>query len=210
MDNVIAVIFKNESDGYQLITELRNAPRAEQAVIIQMALVKRDESGINVCDSYDGIAGSAGGTVIGGLTGGLVGILGGPIGVLLMGSAGMLTGSLVDLGGSTAGIAMIETVADKLAEGDVALIILAEEEDEAYLDEKISKFPAEIVRFDAASVSEEVEEATLMQMEMSRQARMQLRKTLREDTRERLKERREERKAELEADFEEYKKNLDL
>lgn len=210
MENVIAVIFKNESDGYQLITELRHEPKTEQALITQMALVKRDDSGIKVCDGYDGIAASPSGMAIGGLIGGIVGILGGPVGVLLMGSAGMLTGSMVNMGESTTGIAMIETVADKLVDGDVALIILADEDDESYLDEKIGRFPGEIVRFNSDDVEEEVEEATLMQIEMSRQARRQLRETKREDIKERLRERRAERKAEYEADFEEFKKNLDV
>ena len=210
MKNVISVIFENESDGYQLITELRKDPIAEQAAILQMGLVKCDESGLTVCDAYDGIAGSGSGTVIGGLTGGLIGILGGPIGVLLMGSAGMLSGRMVELGGSATGAAMLEMVADKLSEGDLALIILAAEEDESYLDEKISKFPAEILRYDAAAVAEELDEAMLMQQEMARQARYQLRQTRREDLRDRLRERREEREAELEKDFEEYKANLDL
>ena len=210
MQNVISAIFKNESDGYQLITELRQNPVSDQAVIVQMALVKREEAGLKLCDQYDGIAKTAGGTAIGGLTGALVGILGGPLGVLLMGAYGALAGSMVDLGGSVAGEAMLETVASKLLEGEAALVILAEEEDEAYLDEKIGKFDAEILRFDALAVADEVDEAVEIQEEMNRQARQKLRQTKKEEHKEHIKERHEKRKAELEADFEEYKKNMNL
>ena len=210
MENVIAVVFKNESDGCQMITELRNAPKAEQAAILQMGLVKCDESGLKLCDGFDGIAGSATATAIGGLTGAFLGILGGPIGVLLMGATGAMAGSMVDMGGSTANAAMLEIVADKLSAGDVALVVLAEEEDEAYLDEKFSKFPAEIVRFNAADVAEELEEAALLQREMERQARYQLRQTRKADLKAALKAKRQEREAELEKNFEEYKANLNL
>ena len=41
MENVIAVVFKNESDGCQMITELRNAPKAEQAAILQREMERQ-------------------------------------------------------------------------------------------------------------------------------------------------------------------------
>ena len=210
MQNIISVIFDNESDGYQMITELRQEPVAEQAAIMQMVLVKCDKDGLTVCDRYDGIARSAEGTVIGGLTGSLIGILGGPLGVLFMGTSGALMGKMADVGGAAAGEALLETVAAKLVEGDAALIILAEEEDETYLDEKISKFPAEILRYDALEIAYEVDEAIKIQSEMSRLARLQLRESKKAEKRALLQEKHEARKAELEADFEEYKKNLQL
>ena len=49
--------------------------------------------------------------------------------------------------------AMIEKVAGKLIEGENALIILAEENDEADLDGRLSKYDAEIARFDAAVIA---------------------------------------------------------
>ena len=52
-----------------MITELRNAPKAEQATILQMGLVKCDESGVKLCDGYDAISGSATAATIGGLMG---------------------------------------------------------------------------------------------------------------------------------------------
>ena len=118
MQNIITVIFENESEGYQLITELRNAPVTEEASILQMALVKCDKSGLELLDRYDGIAASSEGTVLGGLTGALLGVLGGPIGMLLMGTTGALAGTMASTGGAVAGAAMLETVAGKLIEGE--------------------------------------------------------------------------------------------
>ena len=207
MQNIISAIFKNESDGYQMITELRQAPVSEQAAIIQMVLVKCDKKGLVLCDRYDGIAGSAEGTAIGGIVGSLIGILGGPLGVLLMGTSGAMMGSMADMTESVTGEALMETVASKIYEGESALVILADEEDEAYLDAKLNKFPAEILRYDALDVAGEVDEAIKIQTEMDRQARLQLRQKKEKEYNEYIEKKREERKAELEANFEEYKKN---
>lgn len=206
MQNVITAIFENESEGYQMITELRNAPVTEKAAILQMALVKCDENGLELCDRYEGIATGAG-TMVGGLTGSLIGILGGPLGVLLMGTTGMMAGSMADAGGALSGEALMETVAGKLYKGEVGLIILAEEEDESYIDGVLSKVPVEILRYDALDIAEEVDEAIQIQEEMDRQARMKLRQDRKTAREEEWKKEREERKAELEADFEEFKKN---
>lgn len=210
MQNIITAIFQNESEGYQMITELSHAPVTEQAAILQMALVKCDEKGLELCDRYEGIATSGTNTLIGGLTGSLLGILGGPLGVLFMGTAGAMTGTMVDGGEAVAGEALMETVASKLYEGEVGLIILADEEDESYLDGILSKVPVEILRYDALDIADEVDEAVEIQNEMNRQARMQLRQSKKEAEKEKLQKKREARQAELEANFEEFKKNYNL
>lgn len=210
MQNIITAIYRNESEGYQMITELRQAPVTEQATILQMALVKSEASGLKLCDGYDGIAMNADGAAIGGMVGALVGILGGPLGVLLLGANGAMIGSMTDITESVAGEALLETVANKLYEGEAGLVLLVEEKDEAYLDAKLNKFPCEIMRHDALDVADEVDEAIKIQTEMDRQARMQLREMKKEENRAQLEAKREARKAELEANFEEYKKNYSL
>jgi uncharacterized membrane protein len=206
MKNIIAAIFRNESDGYRMITELKASPTSTQATIAQMALVKKEGGGFKVVDRYDGISANAEATVAGGLIGALIGVLGGPLGILLLGATGALAGSMVDTGDSIYGQAMLETVATKLVAGEAALILLADENDEAYLDSVLNKFPVEILRYDAVSVADELEEAANMEQEMSRQARQKLRDNKREERQ----KRREQKKAEMEQEFEEYKKNLDI
>ena len=210
MHNIITAVFQNESEGYQMITELRNAPVTEQAAILQMMLVKCDEKGLELCDRYEGIATVGKGSLIGGLTGSMIGILGGPLGVLLMGTAGAMTGTMVDTGEAVAGEVLMETVAGKLYKGEVGLIILADEEDESYLDGILSKFPVEILRYDALDIAEEVDEAIKIQDEKDRQALMRLRQRKKEAEEKEWQEKREAWKAELEANFEEFKKNYNL
>ena len=86
-------------------------------------------------------------------------------------------------------------------DGDIAIIAMAFEEDEAILDEKLGKFQTTIARFDAAAVAAEVEEARQLEAEMARQAR----KELRDEKKAERKEKRAEKKAKLSADWEGFK-----
>lgn len=201
MQNILAALFEIESEGFQALTTLSKSPVTDKATILQMALVKREAQTITVCDSFNSGIRTNDDTLLGGLLGGLLGVLGGPIGVLLMGSYGALAGSVVDAGDSLEDTSLMEAVAGKLQEGTVALIALVDEEDEAVLDDKLSSFKAEILRFDAAAIAEQVEEAQQMQREMARQARMQLRESRKADFQKKV----EEKRAKLSADFAEFK-----
>lgn len=204
MQNVIAVICKIESEGYQIMSELSQNPVTDQTAIMQMMLVKRENNAFNVCDSFDSGVTTLDDTMVGGIIGSLVGILGGPIGVLFMGSYGALLGSTFDAEDALMETALIEKVAEKMIEGEVALVMLAEEEDEADLDARLQKFDVEIARFDAAVVAEEVEEAIRVEKEMNRLARKELRETKKADFQGKVEARREK----IRADFARVKDSL--
>lgn len=201
MQNIIAAKFEVESEGYQAITNLTKNPVTDHYGILDMALVKRVDGTLKVLDAFNSGVHTSDDTWHGGLIGGMIGILGGPIGVLLCGSAGALTGSIIDTKDAEASASLIETVAGKMQENDVVLIILAEEEKEADLDAKLGEYKTEILRFDAAVIAEEVEEAQKMQKEMERQARQQLRETRRGEHKQKV----EEKRAKIAADFESFK-----
>lgn len=208
MQNILAAVFEVESEGYQAITTLGREPVAEKAAILQMALIKRDGQGISVCDSFDSGVRTSDDTLIGGLVGSMLGILGGPIGMLLMGSYGALAGSVVDAADAVSGGSLIEAVANKIQEGTVALVALVDEDDESVLDSRLSGYRAEILRFDAAVIAGQVEEAQKMQREMQRQAREQLRSEKKADFQKMV----EEKKAKLNEEFiafkEKFKKQM--
>lgn len=201
MQNIIEARFKVESEGYQAITTLGRTPVTEKSAILEMALVKLENGKIIVHDTFNSGARTTDDTARGGLIGGLIGILGGPIGVLLGSSTGVFAGSLVDADDAKNSMSMIETVAGKMVDGDTALIILAEEEDEADLDARLGAYKTEIIRFDAAVIADEVEEAEKMQKEMERMARVQLRATKKEEHKKNI----EEKRAKIAADFEVFK-----
>lgn len=206
MQNIIAVNFKVESEGYQAITALSRTPVREHAAILEMALVKKTDGNLTVCDGFSSGVHTTDDTVRGGFIGSMIGILGGPIGVLLGGSTGMLAGNLVDADDAKNTASLIETVAAKMIDGEVSLIILAEEEDESELDIFMKDFQVEIIRFDAAVIAAEVEEAQEMQKEMERQARIKLRETKKEEHKSKIEENRKKLAADIEAFKAKFKK----
>lgn len=201
MQNILAALFEKESEGFQAITELRQNPVADKYAILQMGLVKREGDKIRILDSFDSGKHEGEGAALGGLLGGLVGILGGPIGVLMMGSYGALIGGTAGALDSWDDAALLEMVASKMVDGEVALIALTDEEDESALDQCFSKFTVEIARYDAAAIAEEVDELEDRQAEDARLAVRELRQA-------RLKGyqgKAEEAKEKIEADFQKLK-----
>ena len=199
--NVIVSIFEVESEAFQALTELKQAPAGEKSLLAEAVLVKKENSGLKVLDSFDTGANTADDTLIGGLAGSLCGILAGPIGVLLMGSYGALIGSMMDTDDALNNASMIEQIAGKLQDNEVAIVGLAAEEDESVLDGKLRKFKTTIMRYDAAVVAAEVDEAQQMAAEMARQARIDLRNEKKAARKEKIAEKREK----LAADFEAFK-----
>lgn len=199
MQNILAAVFEVESEGYQAITTLKDMPTGENYAILQMALVKRDGNNITVCDKFDSGVNTCDDTLAGGLLGGLIGILGGPMGVLLGGSVGMLTGAIFDSTDGMGGAALIEKVADKLADGENALIAVVDENNEGALDAKLGKYKATIARFDAAVVAEEIEEAMELQEQMQREAKLRLRAEKKAERKQKIADRREKIKSDFAA-----------
>ena len=131
MQNIIVASFEVESEGYQAITTLRQFPGEEKSMISQAVLVKKEDGAIKSLDGFDTGAETLNDTLKGGLIGTAVGILGGPIGMLLGGSIGYMTGANLDVIDAIDNASLLEQIAGKLQDGQVALIVLADEEREA-------------------------------------------------------------------------------
>ena len=97
--------------------------------------------------------------------------------------------------------AIIEQIAGKMMDGEIAIIGLASEDDESILDNRLGKFKVIIARFDAAVVAAEVEEAEKIEKELARQAR----KELRDEKKAARKEKTSEKREKLSADFAAFK-----
>lgn len=204
MQNIIATVFDVESEGFQAITTLRNRALTENYAIMEMALVKKIGNTLSICDSFISEVLTSDDTINGGFIGSLIGVIGGPIGVLLGGSAGALTGSLIDTKDAERNASMLEMVAGKLGDREISLIMLADEADERSLDLELDRYKATIIRFDAATIAVEVEEAQKMQKELERQARVRLCEQKKEEHKQEI----ESQRAKLAADFEGLKSRL--
>lgn len=202
--NVVVGIFEVESEAYQAITELKQYKQEEKSFLTQAILVKKADEKLTALDGFDTGADTLDDTAVGGLVGGLMGIVGGPIGVLLMGSYGAMVGSILDAGDAIDDASLIEQIAQKLVDNEVAIIALANEEDEAILDKELNKFKTTVMRYDAAVVATEVDEAQKMAAEMARQARQELRKQKKDEFESKIADKR----AQIASDFQTFKDNL--
>ena len=174
-ENLVLVNYKVESEAYQALSELKRDTANANYTISQAAIVKRENGQLNTMDGFINGKDANDDTVTGSLIGGLVGILGGPIGILLGGSVGMLVGGAVDAGGIVKDASLLEKAGDSIAEGETAIILLAQEEYETALTAKLNDFDVTITRFDAAEVAAEVEHAREVERQMAKETREKLR-----------------------------------
>ena len=167
--------YKVESEAYQALSELKRDTANANYTISQAMIVKRENGKLNVMDGFVNGITTGDDTWMGGMLGGLIGILGGPIGVLLGGSVGMLVGGAVDAGEMVGDTSLLEKAGDSIADGETAIILLAQEEYETALTAKLNNFEVTITRFDAAEVAAEVEHAREVEKQMAKEAREKMR-----------------------------------
>ena len=174
-ENVVLANYKVESEAYQALSELKRDTANANYTISQAMIVKRENGKLNVMDGFVNCMTTGDDTWTGGLLGGLIGILGGPIGVLLGGSVGMLVGGAVDAGEMADDTSLLEKAGDSIADGETAVILLAQEEYETALTAKLNDFDVSITRLDAAEVAVEVEHAKEVERQMAKETREKLR-----------------------------------
>ena len=174
-ENVVLANYKVESEAYQALSELKRDTANANYTISQAMIVKRENGKLNVMDGFVNGITTGDDTWMGGMLGGLIGILGGPIGVLLGGSVGMLVGGAVDAGEMVGDTSLLEKAGDSIADGETAIILLAQEEYETALTAKLNDFDVSITRLDAAEVAAEVEHAKEAERQMAKETREKLR-----------------------------------
>lgn len=155
-ENVIVAIFNVPSEAYQAFSELKAHTQTVDSLIAQAVLVKKENGLLIPAESTDFTADSTEGAWTGGLIGAWLGMLGGPVGVLLGGSFGALIGSDAGAAQTVGEACLLENAAQKLDDGSTALVILAQEADEAALDQFFARFRTVVLRRDAAAVQQEV------------------------------------------------------
>ncbi len=174
-ENLVLVDYKVESEAYQALSGLRRESRTSNYTISEAMIVKKENDRLNVMDSFINSESAGDDTVAGGLIGSLIGVLGGPLGILLGGSMGMLIGGAVDAGDMAGNASLIEKAGDSILDGETAVILLVQEENETALTAKLNEFQVSIIRFDAAEVAAEIEHAQQVERQMAREAREKLR-----------------------------------
>ena len=139
MYNIAAVEFANESAARLALKGLSETPKINGTTIYQIALVKRQNGELKLCDNFTSDYLTDSDTVKGGLIGGLIGLLRGGIGMMLE---------------------LIAQVAERMEEGDMGLLMTVNETDESILDHMLLKYNNKnVYRFDAEAIAKEAEAA---------------------------------------------------
>lgn len=204
MENVIMVTFDVESQAYQAFSQLKNDSVNSAYSILQMAVIKEEGGKITAKDSFDSGIDSTDDTWKGGLIGGLVGILGGPFGVLLGASFGLLAGSIMDSNDVADNSSMLLYSSKELKDGKTAIIALVQETDEKAFDLRLQSYDCTITRWDAAEIADDVEQAEQEQKQLAKEAREKVRAQKKAD---REKAREEKRQA-IRKKFDDMKQNV--
>ena len=189
MDNVVVSIFAVESEAFQAFTELRQMPLGEGYTVIEAGLLK-SEDGIVTLEDFFGARAADAGETKGIIIGALAGLLGGPIGVLLGATYGGLVGTTVDTAKATDNLTAIEVIANKLCDGETAIVVLVQEEEPAF-DAAFAKYRTITLRYDAADIVDDVDRMYEVQADIANQVVQELRA----DRKAERAERRAERKA---------------
>jgi len=181
--NVIAVAFAEDVNAYAALSKLKELDSQDQIEMHEALVAQRAADGtITVKDRVgsDELVGTAGG----GLTGLLVGILGGPLGVLIGGSTGLLVGSLFDLDRADE----IETALGQLsksveAERTAVLAVVTEPSPEV-IDAAMADFDGTVLRRSVYEVEAEVAAIEKAERKAAIEAERELIRSRRDEDRE--------------------------
>ena len=91
------------------------------------------------------------------LIGSLVGVLAGPLGVLFGGTIGSLIGDSMDDRELDDKAALLEKASECLIDGETAVLLTVQEENETALAAKLKDFRISITRMDASEIAAEIE-----------------------------------------------------
>ena len=203
-NNVVITIFDVESEAFQAFNELCGATYGDGYDVYEAGLIKVEGNSVKLLDGFS-FAPADTSTSTGIIVGSFVGILGGPIGVLLGAQAGALAGGAVDAARALDTASVVAVVANKIYEGETAIIALVSEEEPAF-DAVFAKYGTTIIRYDAADIADDVDRLYELEDELGNQIVQQLRAERKEEVKAELADRRAERRASFDARLEAHDK----
>jgi uncharacterized membrane protein len=196
MDNVVVIRFTEPSKAYQALSVLEACAADGRIGLESAAVVERTADGrLHLPESTDsvGLAGMAGGSVIGML----LGVIGGPLGVLLGMGTGALVGGLADIDRADTTEDAVATLARAIAPGSTAVIASVVEPAVEVLDGEMAALGGEVTRRPVGAVIDEVEAAEDAADSAAKDARRALRARRKAELRASVEERRQQVKEKL-------------
>ncbi len=144
MEKMLVVVFDSEDQVNKGADALKDLDREGTISVYSGAIIKKNQDGtVTALDAQEEWPVRAvGGTAIGSL----IGLLGGPVGVVLGASTGLLVGAFSDLYRSGVNINFLDDVSGMLTPGKYALLADISEEYIAPLDTKMESIGGEVYR----------------------------------------------------------------
>ena len=175
--NVLVVTFgedaENDKNAYQALTDLKQLDSQHQIDVAGGAVVSRDLDGRVDVKSDVGDAPYAG-TATGGMIGLLVGIIGGPLGMLIGGGAGVLFGSLLDIGDVESTESVLGDISQDVRPNRTAVLAQVTEQSPEVVDTAMARLGGHVMRRSVADVEDEIAAAEQAQRKAQHEARKEL------------------------------------
>ena len=184
-NNVISASFDPDTNAYAALTALKELDAQGRLSLEAAAVVERGDDGtIAVKDRAGAVhyAGAASGSLIG-LQ---IGIIGGPLGILIGGTYGLMLGSLADLEQDDDTDSVLSRIARSIRPGHTALLAQVTELSPEVADTAMARLGGTVLRRPVAEVEAEIAAAEEAQREAKRQATMELLRGRRERSKEQV------------------------
>ncbi len=183
--NVISVSFDPDTNAYAAFTKLNELGSQGQMKVEAAAVIERGDDGqIVVKDSVGSgeFAGAAGGGVLGFM----IGIIGGPLGVLVGSTYGLLAGSLIDLGEAEQSESALAQMSASVKPGHTAIVAQVTEQSPEVVDTAMERLGGSVLRRSTDDVEAEIAAAEKAQREAKREATEELLRGRRDRTKDQI------------------------
>ncbi len=153
MDKVIVVVFQDEKQAYEGSRVMRELNREGSISLFAHAVVSKDAAGTLSVKQKPDVGFS--GTLYGFLTGGIIGLLGGPVGLAVGSGTGTLMGAALDVARYGVDSDFIDEVSESLQPKAAAVIAEVDEEWQTPLDTRMEAIGGRVFRRNRLDIEDE-------------------------------------------------------
>jgi uncharacterized membrane protein len=178
--SVIAVSFEDDRNAYKALTLIEELDSQRRVHVQEAVVAVRGEDGQVVAEDSADSSSDMPATAGGGLTGLLLGVIGGPIGMLLGGTYGLFVGSMVDLYDAGEAESTLGAISGSVKLGHPALLAVVDEPGPAILDAAMADLGGTVVRRPVADVEAEIAAAEDAERKAEYEARKEMDRARRE------------------------------
>lgn len=175
MENVVAVVFTDESKAYRALATLRHSRITEGYAVLEAAIVAREKGKVVFWDGFGTHGALAGEWTTGGLLGSMIGIFAGPLGALLERSLDSMITAPFTHEVAEQNLGCIQSTLYALDEGQMALISIVQENNVSVFNYVLGKLGSQFVcRHDVIDVEAEIDQAYEVERELQREAHQRM------------------------------------